>query len=224
MIAALIVCGSGLATAASLNQFPAPVRAASVTADVRIENIGRLQGSGTVVGRRDGYTYILTARHVIVGADKVRVGTYTPESYPREAKSYPDGEIVRAQADADLALVRVKTADEPPGVVRIAAPGAGPPPSKFDALAVGGAVGIAPTARVEAIAGKRLVRRPDGGEAFYWQAGREPEAGRSGGALLDRDGRLIGVCAAGQNGRGYYTHLREIQAFLKQGGFAWLYE
>ena len=41
-------------------------------------------------------------------------------------------------------------------------------------------------------------------------------SGRSGGPLLDADGRLIGVCSGTQEGMNYYTHPDEIRGALQR--------
>ena len=47
---------------------------------------------------------------------------------------------------------------------------------------------------------------------------------RAQGSLIERDGKVIGICSATQAGRGYYIHLDEIQAALKRSGegISWL--
>jgi S1-C subfamily serine protease len=218
MIVAVVAAALGVGQAKGWAEFPPAARQAALAASVRVVNVGKWEGSGAVVGRRDGFVYVLTARHVAKDIEKLTVAPFDGPARPAERAT--------AEFEADLALVRVKDDGGFAGRLRVAAPGREPPPSRFPALAVGAAAGQPPSARVEAIVGKKLVRRapPVGGTAFYWQAGREPEGGRSGGPLVDASGQLIGICSAGQDGRGYYTHAREIQAFLKGQGFAWIYE
>ena len=42
--------------------------------------------------------------------------------------------------------------------------------------------------------------------------------------MLDRSGRLVGVASGLGDGKGYYTHVEEVHAFLKRNGLEWLYE
>ena len=41
---------------------------------------------------------------------------------------------------------------------------------------------------------------------------------------MTNGGRVIGLCAAAQKGRGYYSHLDEILAGLKVKDFGWLWQ
>ena len=75
----------------------------------------------------------------------------------------------------------------------------------------------------ETVAAKLLKRANDVPEAFFWQTAAKPEKGRSGGPLLDADGRVIGICAATQDEKGYFTHLDEILAGLKTAKYEWLW-
>jgi hypothetical protein len=70
------------------------------------------------------------------------------------------------------------------------------------------------------VIGKRLVRRPEGSGVFHWQTEQPPDQGRSGGGLFDRAGRLVGVCVANQEGRGYYLQLDEVHAALRRQGLS----
>ena len=37
-------------------------------------------------------------------------------------------------------------------------------------------------------------------------------------------GKVVGICAAGKDGRGYYAHSDELLAGLNAEGFGWLWE
>jgi len=93
----------------------------------------------------------------------------------------------------------------------------------FEGLSVGCSRGNPPTCERETIAGKRLAVRRDDGVAFFWQADKAQARGRSGGPLLDGEGRVIGLAAATALGKGYSVHASEIHAALKPEGFDWLW-
>jgi hypothetical protein len=202
-------------------------RAAALGATVRLVNVaGRCEGSGAVVGRGGPHVYVITAAHVVDGADKVEIHTYSAASPPEEKGVYKSGEVVARTKDArDLALVRLATRDEMPGRLRVCPPRRVPAERGFAALSVGCSDGKAPSGRDETVAGKKLIRRPDDKEAVLaWEAKERPTAGRSGGPLVDARGYLLGVCSGAGGREGYYCHADVIHGFLKENGFRWLYE
>jgi hypothetical protein len=126
-------------------------------------------------------------------------------------------------ADPDLVLVRLPAGEEVPAV-RLAGPGQRPKRFPFAAVSVGCPRASPQVVRAERVTDKRLVRRPGGGVAFFWEVAVPPVGGMSGGPLVDPDGRVIGICTAAQDGQGYFTHLDEILAALKREGYSWLAE
>ena len=92
----------------------------------------------------------------------------------------------------------------------------------FAALGIGCSGGEAPTGIAETVSAKRFGRR-DGEQAFFWETDSAPTPGRSGGPLVV-GGRVVGLCVAGKDGKGYYAHADELLAGLKADGFGWLWE
>jgi len=155
---------------------------------------------------------------------------------------------------ADIAILKVALRDEsPPGKTDPAAPASSPPakktgpptppvarlappferPRRFPTpvYAVGlnnpkeGGKPEPPTVIAANLIGKKL-RRSGSDVAILWETDKPHEVGRSGGPLLDKDGRVIGVCLANDTGtnHGLFTHLDEIQAWMKKNGYAWVFE
>lgn len=199
-------------------------------------------GNGTatavVVGRKDNFVYLLSAKHAADGR-KRQFDFFTWSTYPRPdwTPKPADGltsAIAAESADADFVLLSVLLpprpglidgTDPPLPTLKLAAPGRRPKAFPFDAVSVGCSGGAAPpTCEKVVIQAKRFARRDRTGGAFYWESNTAPVPGRSGGPLLDADGRVIGLCAAAKETVGYYTHLDEIHAVLKEKGFAWLWE
>jgi S1-C subfamily serine protease len=169
--------------------------------------------------------YLLTANHVVAGAKRVEVTTFTAESHPLAAAVYRAAEVVAQSAESDLAVLRLTTRDEMPGLVPVCPPSKVPRGKDFVALSVGCSGGGAPSVALEDVKARRRVRKPKAdGAVLCWETAKAPAKGRSGGPLLDRDGRLIGLDSGAGDGKGYYTHVEEIYAFLRHNGLKWLYE
>ncbi|HEX5269842.1 MAG TPA: serine protease [Gemmataceae bacterium] len=207
-------------------EFSKEAQARAVVATVRVGNAAAgSTGSGVLLKRQGPFVYVLTANHVVAGAKRVEVSTFTADSYPRAAAVYPKAEVIAQSAEADLAVLRLTTRDEMPGSVAVGPPRDAPAGKAFVALSVGCGDGGAPACALEDVRGTRRVRKP-GAEAAVtcWETARAPARGRSGGPLLDRDGRLIGLDSGASDGKGYYTHLEEIQTFLRHNGLKSLCE
>lgn len=199
---------------------------AAVTATVRVVNVTTdAEGCGALVGRGGPFVYVLTANHVVDGAEELAVTTFSARSYPKPANVSRSARVLARDEAADLAVLRLPAADAPPGCLKICPPGRVPRGSGFAGLSVGCTGDEPPACRLETVRGKRKVRKPGvDGSAWYWETGREPAKGRSGGPLLDKGGYLVGVCSGASAGKGYYSHPEEVQRFLKQNGLRWLYE
>ena len=205
--------------------FPRPAQEAAVTATVRVTNLTtRGRGSGAVIGRGGPFVYVLTANHVVEGAERVEVATFSARSYPRPEAVSPSAKVLARSAEADLAVLRFAAPGPPPGSLRVCPPALVPAGRDFPALGVGCPERV-PTCVADVVRVKRRVRRPGAeGAAAYWETERPVVRGRSGGPLVDRRGYLIGVAGGTNADRGYYSHPEEIHAFLRRNGLKWLYE
>jgi S1-C subfamily serine protease len=181
-------------------------------------------GTGVTVAVKDGAAYVLTAAHVVSGSPGFEVRYFDRASYPIRAKSFDRVSVLVRDSDADLALLKVETGSWPVPVLKVSGPGRRPKDFPAPALSVGCTNEGAPTCSAESIRAKRLVRRPGNEIAFFWETIAAPQPGRSGGPLVATDGRVIGICSAAQDGAGYYVHLDEILARLKEAGYGWLWE
>ena len=144
----------------------------------------RSLGSGVIV---DGAGVILTNQHVIEGATDVRIALSDGREY--------DVEIVVEDAQTDLAVLRVRN----PGQTTF-------PAIQFadsDALAVGDlvlaignpfGVGQTVTSGIVSALARTGVEKSD--YEFFIQTDAAINPGNSGGALVDLDGRLVGINTA----------------------------
>src|SRR5262249_48075855 len=133
-------------------EFSKEAQVKAVTATVRVGNAAKgFEGSGAVIHKSGPFLYVLTAAHVVAGAKQVEVVTFSPASHPGPTKVYREAEVLAQSADADLAVLRVTTRDDPPGLLRICPPGSVPEAKGLAALAVGCAAGGAPACTLETI-------------------------------------------------------------------------
>ena len=219
-----VVPGSILSTE---SQWAAALACPRVSVKARNET----EGTGVVVGVKDGFGYVLTADHVIP-LDGVLIRFASRETYPEWDPKRPvrEADVVERWPDSDLALLRftVREGEKIPQLP-LAGPGQRPKTYPVPVWTVGlsdvpgvAAPTKAVTVRVDRVGAKQAIHPPGRGLTFYWETDQPPESGRSGGPLLDEKGRVIGLCEAARGSHGYYTHLDEILAALKKGGYGWL--
>lgn len=190
---------------------------------VTVLGVEKATATAVVIGQKDGFAYLLTAYHAVADATPGDVQFFTRQSYPRPARVLRKGEVVATFRDADFALLKVPTGDTPVPELKLAPPAPRPRKVPFSAVSVGCSGGEPPTGVAETVGAKRFGRREGGESAFFWETDKPPRAGRSGGPLV-ADGQVVGVCAAGKGGRGYYAHPDELLAGLKKEGYGWLWE
>jgi S1-C subfamily serine protease len=202
-----IALSIGLLALAAPPDAPRAVREGGLAATVRVsEPATGSVGTGVVIGVRGGFAYVLTAAHIIGPDAKLQVETFAPQTL------YETVEVVFRAPDADVAVVRVPAGRREWATVVLAGPPAGAAVPTA-AWAVGCDDGKDPQIEAVTLTGRKLVKKRGAG-AFFWQARGETVRGRSGGPLLNADGRLIGVCSGTQDGMSYYSHPDEIQAAL----------
>ncbi|WP_439621509.1 S1 family peptidase [Gemmata sp.] len=197
------------------------VQWAALLASPRVSSPGSADGTGVVVGTKDGFGYVLTAAHVTQG-DLVELKFTSRASYPKVAWFGDGAEVVARWPDPDVALVRFPLRGHAPSVVTLAPALDRPKRFPVGALGIGIGGGPAATSVPNAIVGREYVKREGKGGAFFWRTEVPPEAGRSGGPLLDAAGRVIGIAVATRGGAGYYAHHDEIVAALRRDGYGWL--
>jgi S1-C subfamily serine protease len=212
---------------ADAEDFPKAMQERAVAATVRIVNrTRRVEGSGVFIGGKDKSSFVLTASHLLERGDRLEISTFSMNSYPDPEKVYGKAEVVALTKDMrDLALIRLTVESAPRASLALCSPQLLPKVKEFDALSVGCGVAAAPLCLVEKIKDAKQIRRGDKMKpALCWEAASEQSPGRSGGPLLDRHGRIIGVASGVNDGKGYYTHANEIHRWLKSTDFAFLVE
>lgn len=193
---------------------------------MRLKNEMRnVSGSGVIVAVKGQSVYLLTANHLLASPETATVQLFSAKSYPREEVTVKGAEVVAENKDADLALVKFAVRGAVPNVLPICPPELAPNENTFAVLTIGCSAEGAPTSVIDQVAAKKRIRKPDTkAAAWAWQTGGKPAEGRSGGAMIDKRGNLLGVCSGASDGKGYFCHIEEIHAFLKRNGFQSLFE
>jgi S1-C subfamily serine protease len=183
-------------------------------------------GSAVNVGIKDRFLYALTALHVVQENRNISIELFS-RAKTGTFQTLKDVSVIAKSAAADLALLKVPLDEneEDPPTLRLTAPGKRPKVFPFAALTVGCDNGFSANCLENLVLARRLIRRPESEAALFWEAQQPSRLGRSGGPLIDKEGLVIGICAANQSGAGYFAYTDEIHAWLKsERGYDWLWQ
>jgi hypothetical protein len=192
----------------------------------------RSTGTAVVVGGRKGTTFLLTAAHIVPEEhvqDREKEDVNAVELYrykannPDRGSSGTNARVVARMPNPDLAVIAVEWKDAPVAIPIFRASRkeliALKPP--FSVMTLGARDGP-PVLQFDTVVDRRYMTKPDGNAAIYWEAKTPQQLGRSGGPMIDKGERVIGIASGKQHGKGYYTHIDEIHRALMDGGFDWL--
>ena len=165
-------------------------------------------GSGVIVGANG---LIVTNNHVVAGADQILVALSDRREYPAK--------VVFADARLDLALLKVDTKGAALPVIRM---GDSDRAEVGDvAIAIGNPFGVGQTVTTGIVSAVARTGIGISDWQFFLQTDAAINPGNSGGALLDGQGRLIGINTAifsrtgGSNGIGFAIPSKMVRAFLQ---------
>ena len=152
------------------------------------ERISESLGSGVIVDAQNGY--VLTNHHVIEGADDVSV-------------TLADGRTLKAvfrgsDPDTDIALMQVQAQD----LTAIALADSAALRVGDFVVAIGNPFGVGQTVTSGIVSAVGRSNLPGAGFQNFIQTDASINPGNSGGALVDLNGRLVGINAASFNPRG----------------------
>jgi S1-C subfamily serine protease len=157
----------------------------------------RSLGSGVLAGADKRFGYVLTAHHVVrdaAGAPKVGFSDGTVEQ----------GEVLKTDSTADLALIRVNRPEIPPVEWAAAVPGKG------DQLV---AAGFGSNGEYQEATGPVVGFTDRSEKAPHWMIVKtEVRPGDSGGPVFTKDGKLAGVLW-GCNGNTYASPVARLDSF-----------
>ena len=148
----------------------------------------RASGSGVIVAR-DGY--IVTNAHVVAGARRLRVEIPTPaagQSVLATRSRQAEATVVGIDAETDLAVIKVAATDLSPltfGDSEELKPGQ-------LLLAIGSPLGLQNSVSLGVVSASARQLTPES-PMIYVQTDASINPGNSGGALVDLDGRLVGI-------------------------------
>ncbi|MBO6639489.1 MAG: DegQ family serine endoprotease [Roseitalea sp.] len=165
-------------------------------------------GSGVIV---DGDGLVVTNNHVISGADEVRVALADGREF--------DSEVVLRDERADLAVLRLDTDESFPAL----AFGNSDQLLTGDlVLAIGNPFGVGQTITSGIVSALARTRVGVADFGFFIQTDAAINPGNSGGALIDMQGRLVGINTAifsrsgGSNGIGFAIPSNMVAAVVAQ--------
>jgi len=179
-------------------------------------------GSGVIVDRRNNKVYVLTNNHVVEDVDEIEISLHDGRTF--------EAELVGGDPLRDLALIYFETRDEIP----IAVLGDSDEVRVGDwVLAVGNPFGFESTVTAGIISAKGRTGTSQG-FTDYLQTDASINRGNSGGALVNLNGKVIGIntfiasTGGGNIGLGFAipinNALKAIDDFIKKGSveYAWL--
>jgi serine protease Do len=165
-------------------------------------------GSGVIVAENG---YIVTNNHVVAGADQILVALSDRREYPAK--------LVFADARLDLALLKVDTAGASLPVIRM---GDSDRAEVGDiTIAIGNPFGVGQTVTTGIVSALARTGLGVSDWQFFIQTDAAINPGNSGGALLDGQGRLIGINTAifsrsgGSQGIGFAIPSKMLRTFLQ---------
>ncbi len=166
-------------------------------------------GSGVIV---DSSGIVVTNNHVIQGGTEIRVVLHDNREY--------DAELILKDERTDLAILRIKPEDGP--LVPL-------PLGDSDAievgdlvLAIGNPFGVGQTVTSGIVSALARTRVGVSSYQFFIQTDAAINPGNSGGALVDMNGRLIGINTAifsrsgGSNGIGFAIPVNMVRSVIEQ--------
>jgi S1-C subfamily serine protease len=221
----LLATGFGQPATIDADGFSKAVQTEALCATVRISNAKQKKvGTGVLLGKSGTTAYVLTAAHVVAGAEEVEVHAYTKDDFPKP-RAYKSAMVIgRRPENRDLALVRIPNFTADVKTLPIATNADGGTEKKISAISVGCPDFKRPALCSETIQVVRTVKLGQTATVKYWQSDRRPELGESGGPLVNAKGQLLGICSGCQGDHGYYCHIEDLREFLRSSGLNWVLE
>lgn len=193
---------------------------AAALACVRVTNPSdRAAGSGVVFAVRGTFVYALTAAHIVKNARTVEVQTFSKESYPNPSGTYSWSAVVAVSAVSDIAVVRFSARESAPQPLKMASLSAVSTASDACITCGCDAVDSPPSCQSnEILSSKRWKRSASDPDSLMWETQRASKEGRSGGPLLNSQLSILGIASGNSDGKGYFSHAKEVYRLLSDNG------
>ena len=194
-------------------KIPDAVEKDALSATIRVST-GTTEGSGVLVSRGARTSYALTAAHLVKGRDKVLVNLLSEVAGKKPLEATIEKTTSIAGSDLAVILIQDPTGRLLDREIEIA------PKTKrtpFPAFSIGLPGADSKMIRAEkALAAQEVTKEMV--TAKFWKCADVPAEGRSGGPLVDGDGKLIGICSGGDDKSGHYTHVDAIRDLVRLSG------
>ena len=218
--------------ASATSLFAPQMQIAASLATVRIVNPqGGATGSGVLFARRGPFVYVLTAAHLVGPSGTVSVQTFSEESYPTPDHTYAWSTVVASSPSSDVAVLRFSAQGSVPTPLKIHSAkkfveGKFVEGQNLICLTIGCNQSDSPPtcALNEVTTSMRVRKNASEDTSLVWETSNESIEGRSGGALIDQSGLVLGIASGNNAGKGYFSHIEEIHRLLEAHGLNSLVE
>lgn len=179
-------------------------------------------GFGIVVATsRTGFD-VITADHVVASEEHYAIISATENSHDKsvnitehENHTY---NVVKRDPNADLAYIRVTTTTPPIHYIPLVG-SIDRQDAKNFRVWLANRVNSKFIMEKAVVVGRRIAKRSNDAEAvFYWELDRKIDHGMSGGAMIDEQGRLIGIASGNSQSNAYYSDESELKKFFLCAG------
>jgi hypothetical protein len=212
-------------------QFPRAQQQTAFEATVRTYHpASRSHGTAVAVGKRNKVVYFLTAAHLVPeqpvpGREKedpkaVELYLYAAKN-PNKTASQAGARVMARMPNEDFAIFAAELPSFP-DVIAVCPKDKRAVQLPIPVMTVGTLADGPPDIQFDTVKAKKLLRKPDGTEALYWEADKPQQVGRSGGPMIGPGGYLIGIASGTWHQKGYYTYINEIHRDLAESGYGWL--
>ena len=151
----LLLLAVGQSGQVESKDFSKEAQAAALRATVKVVNLtNNRDASAVIIKQEPKFVYFLTAAHVAHAGDKLEIQTFTAESYPDAAETYKSAEVIAADKERDVAVLRLATTDTMPGTLPLCPPKKVQNDKDFAALSTGCGGGRRRCARLKRCAAK----------------------------------------------------------------------
>ncbi|WP_167547027.1 S1 family peptidase [Stieleria maiorica] len=186
------------------------------------DSLGELVGSGVVVSIAARSFDVLTAFHVIEGRDRFGVDAFIESRTDSLGPTHSFDAYVRhwgvvvidTDRENDLAYLRVASLNRPREVVFLAAEPVDAPPPPAAWVIDSTELGPPDVQKVDGLMLETAKRPQEGRSVQMWRIDQQSKPGMSGSALLNAQGRLIGLASGNNGGDAYYCGLNKLRDFV----------